>query len=154
MELAQIFPKDSIIVNLDSTEKDELFEEMVTVIRCAHPEINIKEAVWALEKRESKMSTGIMHDIAVPHAVISSVSGIAGAIGISREGIDYDSLDKMPVHIVFMLLSGNGESERHVQILKTLALVLQIPEFTNKIKKCASASEVYNFIAAAEESVI
>ena len=77
-----------------------------------------------------------------------------GAIGISKEGIDYDSLDKAPVHVVFMILGSEGEAERHIQILKSLASVLQIPNFVDNHVKCSSASEVYKFLCESEESLL
>lgn len=154
MLLGEIFPKDTIIVNLESTEKDELFEELVEKIRSCCPELDRKEALDDLNERESKMSTGIMHNVAIPHAQVSSIKTTVGAIGISRNGIDYDSLDKAPVYLVFMILGSENEAERHIQILKSLASVLQIPGFVSKMTNCNSASEVYKFLCDSEESLI
>jgi nitrogen PTS system EIIA component len=153
MVLEQIFHSETVIVDLKSTEKDELFEEMVESIVSVQPGLNRGDALHALNERESKMTTGIMHGVAFPHAVCPSVNGIRGVIGISRNGIDYDSLDKSPVYLVFMLLSSSGETERHVQVLKQLALVLQIPGFIDNILKCTTPSDVYNLLCSSEESL-
>lgn len=153
MVLGEIFPKETIVVNLESTEKDELFEEMVESIHSFYPKLDRAETIAALNERESKMSTGIMHSVGVPHALVPSVEVSIGAIGISRSGIDYDSLDKAPVHVVFMILGASDETERHIQILKQLALVLQIPGIVDKIVRCQSASDVYNLISQSEESL-
>lgn len=153
MVLGQIFPKETVVVNLESTEKDELFEELVESIHSFRPDLDRDEAVKCLNEREAKMSTGIMHSIAVPHALISSVKETIGAIGISKAGIDYDSLDKAPVHIVFMILGASGETERHIQILKQLASVLQVPGFVDRMSKCETASDVYNLLCKTEDSL-
>lgn len=152
MVLEDVFTKETVIVDLESTEKDELFEEMVEALHSDYPEIDRAEAIFALNDRESKMSTGIMHSVAVPHAVVPSLKGLVGAIGISRKGIDYDSLDKAPVYIVFMILAGEGQTEKHVQILKSLAVVLQKPGFVEKLSSCSSAADVYNLIIETEHS--
>ena len=152
MVLEDVFTKETVIVDLESTEKDELFEEMVEALHFVYPEIDRAEAIFALNDRESKMSTGIMHSVAVPHAVVLSLKGLVGAIGISRKGIDYDSLDKAPVYIVFMILAGEGQTEKHVQILKSLAVVLQKPGFVEKLSSCSSAADVYNLIIETEHS--
>ena len=110
-------------------------------------------AVEALNERESKMSTGIMHSVAVPHALVSSMKKTVGAIGVSKSGIDYDALDKAPVHVVFMILGADGETEKHIQILKQLALVLQNPGIVDKIVRCETASDVFNLISKTEESL-
>lgn len=154
MLLGEVFPKETICVNLESTEKDELFEELVEKIHFYCPSLNREKSLSLLNERESKMSTGIMHGVAIPHAQVSSMKKTVGAIGISREGIDYDSLDKAPVHVVFMILGAEDEAERHIQILKSLASVLQVPDFIDNIVKCASASEVYKFLCESEESLL
>lgn len=154
MLLGDIFPKDTIVVNLESTEKDELFEELVEKIHSCYPEVDRNEALKELNAREEKMSTGIMHSVAIPHAQISSIRTSVGAIGISKDGIDYDSLDKAPVYVVFMLLGPENEAERHIQILKSLAQVLQIPGFVDKITKCNTSGEAYKLLCDSEESLI
>lgn len=154
MLLGDIFTKDTIVVNLESTEKDELFEELVEKIHSCFPEVDRAEALKELNEREEKMSTGIMHSVAIPHAQISSIRTTVGAIGISKDGIDYDSLDKAPVYVVFLLLGPENEAERHIQILKSLAQVLQIPGFVDKITKCNTSGEAYKLLCDSEESLI
>ena len=154
MVLGQVFPKDTIVVNLSSTEKDELFEELVETIHSHHPCFEKSEALKVLNERESKMSTGIMHSVGIPHALIPSIKDSIGAIGISRSGIDYDALDKAPVYVVFMIIGNEDGTERHIQILKQLASVLQIEGFVDNLLSLKSASEVYNFICTSEESLI
>lgn len=154
MVLSEIFPKDTVIVNLSSTEKDELFEELVEAIHSHHPVFNKQEALDTLNERESKMTTGIMHSVGIPHALIPSMHGTVGAIGISQDGIDYDSLDKAPVHVVFMIIGAENDTEHHIQVLKQLATVLQIPDFVKNLISLKSASEIYNFICSSEESLI
>lgn len=151
--LEQVFSPKSIILDLESTEKDELFEEMVEAIVSVQPTIDRAQALAALREREAKMSTGIMHDIAVPHGNCMTVKSTVGAIGISRKGIEYDSLDKAPVHLVFMMLSNPSETEEHLEVLKVLAAVLQNPEFAKDITEKQSAQEVYELLCTYESSL-
>ena len=153
MVLEQVFSPKSIILNLESTDKEELFEEMVEAIVSVQPQINRAEALAALNEREAKMSTGIMHDIAVPHGSCMTAKGIVGAIGISRRGIDYDSLDKAPVHLIFMLLSNPEETERHLSVLRELASVLQNPVFSKEVIEKQTAQEVYDLLCKYESSL-
>ena len=153
MLLSEIFPKETIVVNLSSTEKDELFEELIEVIHAHFSNFDKNEALKCLNERESKMTTGIMHSVGIPHALISSMKGTIGAIGISREGIDYDSLDKAPVHAVFMLIASEDETEQHIQVLKQLATVLQLPSFVDNIVACKSSSELHAYLRSSEESL-
>ncbi|MGN0730266.1 PTS sugar transporter subunit IIA [Treponema sp.] len=150
MVFAKVFSPKSIIVNLESEDKDELFEEMVQVIHSENPEIGREEALSVLHAREAQMSTGIMHSVAVPHGVCASVKGCVGAIGISRKGIDYDALDGAPVNLVFMLLCGPDNNNLLLEILKGLAIVLQDPLFVTKLFEKTSAQEVFDALCDAE----
>ena len=154
MVLGRTFPKDTIVTNLSSSEKEELFEELLETIHSHYPNFDKSQALSALNAREAKMTTGIMHSIALPHALILSIKSSIGAIGISRQGIDYDSIDKAPVHVVFMILGSEGDTEHHIQILKQLATVLQTKDFVEKLLSLNSAQEIYNFICSVEESLI
>ncbi|MBP3771487.1 MAG: PTS sugar transporter subunit IIA [Treponema sp.] len=154
MVLGRVFPKDTIVVPLESTEKDELFEELLETIHSHYPNFDKSEALHVLNERESKMTTGIMHSVGIPHALIPSAKDSIGAIGISYDGIDYDSLDNAPVHVVFMIIGSSDGTEHHIQILKQLASVLQIPDFVKSLLSLKSPSEIYNFICTSEESLI
>lgn len=151
--LSDIFPVENIIVNLESEDRDEVFEELVEVLVSAQSGIDREEALNALQSRESKMSTGIMPGIAVPHAISSTVKGVVGAIGISKAGIDYGSLDNKAVHVVFMLLFAPDETERHLQVMKQFAGLLQYPEFCNELVKKNSPQEIHDAICACETAM-
>lgn len=150
MILEKVFASDRIILNLESKDKDELFEEMVQSIVTSCPSVDREEALTALQERESKMSTGIMHGIAVPHGNATSVDKAIGAIGISKSGIDYDALDKAPVHVVFMFLSSPTETEAHLEVLKEIAAVLQNPAFVKEVMSQTSNEGVFRLLCEYE----
>ena len=124
MTLAEVFNPNIIKVGLESDDKDELFEEMVQVIVDSDSSLNRAKILEALEQRESLLSTGIIHDVAVPHGKTDAVKNIVGCIGLSKKGIDYESLDNAPVHIVFMLIYPTDLGEENLHIFKRLAIIL------------------------------
>ncbi|MFA6856208.1 MAG: PTS sugar transporter subunit IIA [Treponema sp.] len=142
--LGKLITPADIKIDLESTEKDEVFEELLEVIVAAQPGINRQEALEALSAREDKMSTGIIPGIAVPHAVCDSVHGVVAAVGMSRDGIEYASLDGSPVHFIIMLLFQQGETESHLQTMKDVAAVLQHPDFLKVIMEKKTAQNVYD----------
>ncbi|MCR5763661.1 MAG: PTS sugar transporter subunit IIA [Treponema sp.] len=146
MNLQQVFSKQSIIPDLESTEKEELFEEMLQVIVNVQSDINREEALSALSEREAKMTTGIIPSVAVPHCRIDTVRGVAGAIGISKRGIEYDSLDGKPVHFVFMLICNSLEDALHLEVLKDISLKLENPLFLQSLSECKTRDDVYDLL--------
>ena len=152
MILEKVFSPKTVILDLESSEKDELFEEMVESIVAVQPGLNREKALAALRERESKMSTGIMHAIAAPHGNCDSVTEAVGAIGISRKGVEYDSLDRAPVNVVFLILCNPGQPEAHLSVLKELATVLQNPNFVKEVMGKSTQQEVYDLICSYKES--
>jgi PTS system fructose-specific IIC component/PTS system nitrogen regulatory IIA component len=154
MLLQQIFSPARIKTDLESEDKDEVFEELVDVLaRDGGKNYPRAEVLAALRGREAKMSTGIKKGIAIPHGKAAGVPGISGALGISRKGIDYDSLDGEPVHIVFMIVSSTKESEFHLQALKGLARLLDDSEFYLSLARASTSSEVFSIIKNFEDLV-
>lgn len=154
MTLEQVFVPERVVLNLESSDKEELFEELLNVLVSAQPSIDWTEALAALKEREAKMSTGIMHGIAVPHGNCNSVSDVIGVIGISRAGIDYEALDKAPVHLVFMLLCNPKATEAHLEVLKELATVMQNPAFIKEVMEKTSGQEVYDLLCECKATVL
>ena len=130
MLLQNIFAPGSIKIGLESEDKDELFEELVDMLAKEGGRNFPRSAVLAAVKdREGKMSTGIKRGIALPHGKAEGISGLYGALGVSKHGIDYVSLDGEPVYLVFMLVSSPKDSELDLAALKRLAVLLDDPEF-------------------------
>ena len=133
MFLYELFPPELIKIGLEAEDKDEVFEEMVDHF-CQVKKTNAREEILtALHEREDKMSTGIHKGIAVPHGKTNSLESIQGILGISRNGVDYDALDGQPVHLLFMLLAPQKDSEKHLRLLKRLAGLLDDPRFYTEL---------------------
>ena len=133
MFLHEVFPPELIKIALESEEKDEVFEELIDMY-CQVRKNNAREDILdAVREREVKMSTGIQKGIALPHGKTGAIENIQGILGISRKGIDYDALDGQPVYIVFMLLTPQVDSEKHLRLLKRLAELLDNPQFFTEL---------------------
>ena len=153
MTLAEVFNPNIIKVGLESDDKDELFEEMVQVIVDSDASLNRGKLLEALEQRESLMSTGIIHDVAVPHGKTDAVKNIVGCVGLSKKGIDYESLDNEPVHIVFMLIYPTDLGEENLHIFKRLAIILESGSFKSDLLQQQTPQGVYEVICRYEEEL-
>jgi len=152
MLLQQVFTPGRIKVGLESEEKDELFEELVDLVARQDNRSFPRAAVLAaIHDREGKMSTGIKKGIALPHGKAEGVDSLIGAIGISRKGIDYSSLDGEPVYLVFLLVSAPGEAELHLRALKRLARLLDNPEFYTELMQAESPEQAFQTIKSFED---
>lgn len=151
MILQQIFSEKNVFCNLESTDKDELFEEMVQHLVTLYPSIDRSKALDALIKREEVMTTGIMPSVAVPHGVMDDLPKTIALVGFSKKGIDYASLDGRPVHCVFMFFFCDSETDVHLKALKDLACLLQNHEFFDSLKDISSPQGFINLISKFDE---
>lgn len=150
MTLCDVLSPNCIKVDLESEDKDELLEEMLEIIIAENRDIDRDDALTAIVERENKMSTGILPGIAVPHAKCSSTKKIVAALGISKKGIEFNSIDGKPVHLVLMILSSLNSAEQHLRVLEDSARILSRKFFLDEILQLKSVEEVYAAITTLE----
>lgn len=140
-------------MNLESSEKDVLFAEMTEVLVRSNPKLNRKKIIMALEERERKRNTCVFSKIGIPHINCDGLTEPLIALGISRDGIDYECVSyssehykESLVHLVIMILFEPGDAELHLKVLADCARVLTVPGFYEAVLKAESPSQVLNVI--------
>jgi PTS system nitrogen regulatory IIA component len=104
MELTKYVLKRSILPSLKSTTKVEVLREMSEAILTGKKKALRPVALEQILGRESLESTALGHGIAFPHGRIAELDDLLCAVGISRKGVDFRSVDSEKVHLVFMML--------------------------------------------------
>jgi fructose-specific phosphotransferase system IIA component len=135
-----------IIPSLKAGSKQEVVEKLVGMLH-EHGLINKEhdDAVNAVMEREASMSTGMQHGIAMPHARTDAVDKITLAVGLSRAGINFDSLDGEPSKIFVLILSPESTESPHIQVLANISALLNSEEMRNKLLECKSQDEIHKF---------
>ncbi len=146
MSLLDIVDKKCIITNLQSLDKQGAINELAEALSKNQKVTDKNEVVADVMKREEKGSTGIGKSIAVPHAKTKSVKKLTLAIGISKEGVDFNSIDNKYVHIIFLLLAPPSSSGPHVEALAEIARLINPPAIRDRLKNSSHADEVVNII--------
>jgi PTS system nitrogen regulatory IIA component len=149
--LSELFTPAHIKTSLEASDKPEVFEELVDLLVTQYKLSSRDEILQAIMKREEKMSTGIKRGIAIPHAKTSFSKGVIGVLGISRGGIDYESLDGEPVHLLFLLVSSEEEAGAHLAALKKIALLVENPDFYTEVLSAKDPESVGRTIRKYEE---
>jgi PTS system fructose-specific IIC component/PTS system nitrogen regulatory IIA component len=151
MFLSEVFLPDFILPDLESEDKDEVFEEMVSHFCTITKSDGREDILAALREREAKMSTGVHPGIAIPHGKTVVVNRSYGVMGISRKGIDYGALDGQPVHLVFMELAPPIEAERHLHLLRRIAELLRNQDFYRDCLAAKSKKDIYETLKRYED---
>ncbi|WP_059027284.1 PTS fructose transporter subunit IIABC [Sarcina ventriculi] len=146
MKIAELLGKDTIKLNLKANSKMEVLDQLVDVLYDAG-RLNDKELYKEeILKRESLSSTGIGEGIGIPHGKTSAVKKASLALGIFRDGVDFDSLDGAPVNIVFMIAAPEGANNEHLETLSRLSVLLMNPEFKEGLLSSKAPEDVFSLL--------
>ncbi|MCR4821675.1 MAG: fructose PTS transporter subunit IIA [Treponema sp.] len=138
--------ENCISTNLQGSTKEEILEEMLTLLCQSGNVENREEVMNALKEREASMSTGLEKGIAIPHAKTDGVKETCLAIGIKKEGMDYTSLDGQPSKIFVMLVSPIENSGPLMRAMAAFSGALMHEEVRDSLMKANSADEVVKIL--------
>jgi PTS system nitrogen regulatory IIA component len=150
MRISRLLSKNSIIADLKARDKKGAIDELAAVISGA-TKASSKEIATVLMEREQLGSTGIGGGIAIPHGKLDLVGSILVGFGLSREGVEYDSLDNKPVHIFFLLLTSENSTGGHLKVLAQISKLLKMDQFKRGLLAATSVDEIYDIIAEQDE---
>ena len=98
-------------------------------------------------EREELSSTGFGNGIAIPHAKTSAVKIPRVAVGISKDGFDFDSVDGNKANLIFMIAAGDDDNDLHLKTLSHLAQNLMDDEFVKEILNSKSKKEIVQLLS-------
>lgn len=150
MRLRDLLDEASVKIGLEAVDKEECFEEMVDILIQANRITDRSGALQTVLRREAAATTGIGKGVAIPHGKHESVPRLVCALGISREGIEFDALDGEPVHLVVLLLASIDEPGPHLQALAEVSRLVNTPGFCRKAFAAETTAELLDLIDAEE----
>jgi mannitol/fructose-specific phosphotransferase system IIA component (Ntr-type) len=146
MTLIDLITDKIIKTPLESKDKPDVLREMVQILKDAGEIDDFDGVLKAVQEREDKQSNGLTDNIAVPHAKTPAVTSLKLAIGISPEGIDFNSVDKQPSKLFFLLLAAPGMSGPHVEALAEIAKLAQSKAVCQALISAKTAQEVVELL--------
>ncbi len=142
MRIGTILTADVICTSSKGEIKEEIIKELLNMLVKANLVLNKEQAFDDLMKREAKMSTGIQHGVAIPHAKTTAVKRLVACVGLKKEGLDFDSLDGQKSTIFIMTLSPIDRVGPHVQFLAEISKVIRTEEARKQLLQAKEAQEV------------
>ncbi|HUT56601.1 MAG TPA: PTS sugar transporter subunit IIA [Phycisphaerae bacterium] len=150
MKLSEYLTPDRVAI-LSGRTKAEALSEMVGLVAAAGPGVDRESLEAAVRHRESLMSTGIGHGLAIPHVRMAGLKRAYMAVGVSREGIaDYDSLDGKPVRIIVLIAAPQGQHELYIRLLAQVTENLKDPAPRAAIVAGEDPSRIYELLLGEE----
>ena len=154
MKFADFISPEAIKPNVESEEKEDVIRELTASLLSAGKisEEQSDGIVKAILKREELGSTGIGRGVAVPHTKHASVDQLVGTVGVSAEGVDFDSLDGEKVHLLFLLISPTDRPGDHLRALENISRQLRDETFCRFLKQAKTAEDIQQLLEEADNN--
>ncbi len=148
MNLGDILGSNNILPQMQASVRWDAIDELVNnLIATGKIKPEYREPILAVvKKRESSMSTGIGFGIGIPHASTDLIPEVVGALGRSGQGINFDALDNQPVNLVMLFLVPQGQFQKHLHTLASIAKLLHVKEFRQELEQAPDAPAMYEII--------
>ena len=151
MKILDVLRKESIIVDLKATDKKGVLEELVSpVVRISN--VSPEEMVRVLLDRERLGSTGIGNGIGIPHGKLKGLETLVLGFGISRKGVDFESMDNRPTYLFFLLITPENSTGPHLKLLARISKILKSVPFREKLMNASNQDEIYEIIREADDA--
>ena len=144
--LKDVITLDCIDTDLKGTTKSEIIDEMVDILYKNGKLNDREEYKQEILKREAQSSTGMEEGIAIPHGKTKAVKIPTVAIGISKKGVDYESLDGEPSHLFFMIAAPENSNDSHIELLSKITTLLLEDDIRESLLNAKSKEEVLDIL--------
>jgi PTS system nitrogen regulatory IIA component len=150
MKILDVLHKDAILFDLKSQDKKGVIEELAGPV-AKSADVDCEELVRVLMERERLGSTGIGGGIGIPHGKLKGLVSLVLSFGLSRKGVDFESMDGHPTHIFFLLLTPENSTGLHLKVLARISKILKDDLFKDRLLNAADSEEIFNIIKEEDE---
>lgn len=154
MKITDLLKKDSIDLNVETSNKEEILKKAVELMSKNGNIIDKDEYLKLVMKREEEGSTGIGEEIAIPHGKGDSISAPGLAAMVIPNGVDFKSLDGKPVKLLFLIAAPNTKDNVHLEVLSRLSTLLMDEKFRKELLNAKSKDEFLKIIDQAEKEKV
>jgi len=150
MKILEVLQKEAILDDLVSTDKKGILEELVAPVAKV---ANVSEdgLVKVLLERERLGSTGIGGGVGIPHGKLKNLENIVLGFGLSRNGVDFESMDGKPTHVFFLLVTPENSTGLHLKMLARISRLLKDESFKERLISASSQEEILSIIQEEDE---
>lgn len=142
MQVSEFIQSDRVLCDVEASSKKRAFEALSQLISKNCDGVSANEVFDSLIAREKLGGTGLGYGVAIPHGRLKNIDSTRGAFIKLKSGIDFDSVDKKPVDLMFALLVPENAEEEHLQTLALLANMLNDEKIRENLRHASNADEV------------
>ena len=150
MRITDLLDKQSISLNGAPKDKKEALDQVVDLMAKSGKINDVEAYRQRVYAREEESTTGIGEGIAIPHGKCDAVTKPGLAAMVVKDGVDFDSLDGEPVHLIFLIAAPNTKDNVHLDVLSKLSVLLMDEQFSEKLRRAKTAEEFLRIVDEAD----
>ena len=150
MRITDLLARESVELNGAPANKADAIGQMADLMEKSGKVADKQAYIKGLFAREEEGTTAVGEGIAIPHYKGDAITKPGLAAMVVKDGVDFDSLDGQPVHLIFAIGAPNTKENVHLDVLSKLSVLLMDEAFTEGLKKAASVDEFLAVIDRAE----
>ena len=151
MRITDLLDKQSISLNGAPKDKKEALDQVVDLMTKSGKINDVEAYRQRVYAREEESTTGIGEGIAIPHGKCDAVTKPGLAAMVVKDGVDFDSLDGEPVHLIFLIAAPNTEDNIHLDVLSKLSVLLMDEQFTADLLNAKSVDQFLEIVDKADD---
>lgn len=153
MYLSELLSPALIASELHARTRNDAVRELAGVLAREQTSLDADDIVRVVLEREALASTGIGEGIAIPHGSLSGAKQLMGAMGRSVQGIDFQSVDGRPAHLIFLLVVPRNQPGVHLKTLANITKVLKNEEYRGQLVHAHDEMGILSVLQAAEAAL-
>lgn len=153
MKISELLDPAAIVAELKGTGKKEVLIELTDALLKADPSLVKDDVLKVLMERERLGSTGIGDGVAIPHGKLKDIDRLLISFGLSRQGVDFDSMDGKPAYLFFLLVAPEESVGVHLKTLARISKLLKSATVRERLQSAVDSAEIYRIIIEEEEQL-
>jgi PTS system nitrogen regulatory IIA component len=125
VRLAEILNEQRVTVRLEADDKRDALDALAALFVADDPRLDRAAICRVFEERERLASTGVGSGVAIPHGRLPDVEKLVAVVGICHQGVDFDSIDGRPAHILVGVLGPERQTGEHLKALARFSRLLR-----------------------------
>ena len=151
MKISELLDISAIVADLGGTGKKEILTELTDALLQSGTSLSRDDILKVLMERERLGSTGIGDGVAIPHGKLKDLDRLLISFGLSRQGVDFDSMDGKPAHLFFLLVAPEESVGVHLKTLARISKLLKSSSVRERLQSAVDSEEIHRIIAEEEE---
>ena len=153
MSITEFLNERAVSCDLQATDKEGAIRELVSLLVRAGSvkDKDVGRLTQILLDREALGSTGIGQGVAIPHGKSNCVSRLVSAFGVSKHGMNFDSLDGEPAQLFFLLVAPEDSAGPHLKALARISRLLKDKHFRDSLRTARDEKTLLKIMTEEDE---